>query len=68
VSSIVPPGPGPDWQAEIAARNAARCEESERVLAYYKERERQRTEREAKEGREALERQVAERNQRHGWA
>jgi hypothetical protein len=38
------------------------------VFAYYQERERQRAEREAKEGREALEREVSERKRRAGWA
>jgi hypothetical protein len=51
---------------QIAARNAARCEESER--AYYKERHGQRAERGLKEGREALERGLRERNRRAGWA
>jgi hypothetical protein len=66
-SSIVPPGPGPDWQAEIKARNEAQREESERVIAHYRERDRERQERELKEGKEAIAREVAERNRRHGW-
>jgi hypothetical protein len=48
---VVPAGPGPDWQAEIAARNVARHEESLRVLAYYKKRDRVRQEREVVEAR-----------------
>jgi hypothetical protein len=63
---LVPPGPGPDWQAEIKARDAARREESLRVIAYYKERDRQREEREAAEARAANERQI-ERRRREGW-
>jgi hypothetical protein len=59
------PGPGPDWQAELKARDAERRKESERVIAYYKERERQK--RELKEGKEAIAREVAERNRREGW-
>jgi hypothetical protein len=62
-SSFVLPGPGPDWQAEIAARNVARHEESLRVIAHYKERDRQR---EAAEARAANERQI-ERRRREGW-
>jgi hypothetical protein len=41
-SSFVPAGPGPDWHAELKARDAARHEESLRVIAHYKERDRQR--------------------------
>jgi hypothetical protein len=66
-SSFVLPGPNPDWQAEIKARKAAQREESERVIAYYQERDRERRERELKEGKEAIAREVAERNRRHGW-
>jgi hypothetical protein len=66
-SSVVLPGPGPDWQAEIKARNAKEREESERVIAGYRERDRQRRERELKEGKEAIAREVAERNRRNGW-
>jgi hypothetical protein len=44
------PGPGPDRQAEIAARNKARAEESQRVGAFYDAQER---EREARNAREA---------------
>jgi hypothetical protein len=65
--SFVLPGPNPDWQAEIKARNAKEREESERVIADYKERDRQRRERELKEGKEAIAREVAERNRREGW-
>jgi hypothetical protein len=64
-SSFLVPPPGRDWQAEIAARNEASREESERVIAYY-ERDRERQERELKEGREAIAREVAESNRRHG--
>jgi hypothetical protein len=67
VSCLVPPGPGPDWHAEVKARDAARREESERVIAYYNERARERQERELKEGKEAMAREVAERNRRNGW-
>jgi hypothetical protein len=66
-SSIVPPGPGPDWQAEIATRNVAQREESERVIAQYNERDRQRQERELTEARETMARERAERNRRNGW-
>jgi protein involved in temperature-dependent protein secretion len=66
-SSIMPPGPGPAWQAEIKARNAAQREESERASAYLRERDRERRERELKEGNEAIAREVAERNRRNGW-
>jgi hypothetical protein len=66
-SMVVPLGPGPDWQAGIAARNAAEREENERVFAGYRERDRQRQERELKEGKEAIAREVAERNRRNGW-
>jgi hypothetical protein len=66
-SSFVPPGPGPDWHAEIKARDAARHEESLRVVAHYETQRREREEREFKEGREAIAREVAERNRRAGW-
>jgi hypothetical protein len=66
-SMVVPPGPGPDWQAEIKARNAAEREASERAISHLKERDRQRRERELKEGKEAIAREVAERNRREGW-
>jgi hypothetical protein len=45
------------------SRDAARREESERVIAYYKQRERRR---EAAEARAANERQI-ERRRREGW-
>jgi hypothetical protein len=64
----VPSGPGPDWQKDIEARNAARAEENQRVAALYEERQRERQERELKEGREAIAREVADRNRRAGWA
>jgi hypothetical protein len=67
VSSFVLPGPGPDWQAEIAARNAAEREANERHIAQLRERDRERRERELKEGKEAIAREVAERNRRNGW-
>jgi hypothetical protein len=38
-----------------------------RAIAYYKERDRQRQERELKEGKEAIAREIAERNRRAGW-
>jgi hypothetical protein len=44
--SFVLAGPNPDWQDEIKARNAAQREESERVIAHYRERDRERRERE----------------------
>jgi hypothetical protein len=66
-SIVVPPGPGPDWQADIKARNAALREESERLIAHYRQRDRERQERELKEGKEAIAREVAERNRRNGW-
>jgi hypothetical protein len=58
---------GPITPEQIAARNATRLEESERVIADYASRQREREEREAKEAREAWERQTAERNRRAGW-
>jgi hypothetical protein len=63
----VPSGPRPDWHKEIEARNAARAEESQRVAALYEERRRERQERERREDIAAIEREVAERNQRNGW-
>jgi hypothetical protein len=64
----VPPMPCPPLTPEqIAARSAARVEESESVIAHYAAMQRERQEREAKEAREDLERQIAERNRRHGW-
>jgi hypothetical protein len=64
--SVVLPGPGPDWQAEIAARNEAQRKESERVAAFYARQEAEREEREAAEARAANERQI-ERRRREGW-
>jgi hypothetical protein len=52
---------------QIEARNEAMRREGKRVIAYYKERDRQRREREMKEGKEAIAREVAERNRRAGW-
>jgi hypothetical protein len=34
-SSFVLPGPDPDWHADLKARDAARHEESLRVIAHY---------------------------------
>jgi hypothetical protein len=65
-SSFVLPGPDPDWHADLKARDAARHEESLRVIAHYKERDRQREEREAAEARAENERQI-ERRRREGW-
>jgi hypothetical protein len=60
-----PPLTGPpEW---IAARNEQRQSDGERVVAYYRDRDRERQERELKEGREALAREVTERNRRAGW-
>jgi hypothetical protein len=67
VSSFVLPGPGPDWHAELKARAAAQREDSERAVAFYESQRREREEREFKEGREAMAREVAERNRRNGW-
>ena len=67
VPCLVPPGPGPDWHAELKAQAAARHEESLRVIAHLNERARERQERELKEGKEAIAREVAERNRRNGW-
>jgi hypothetical protein len=38
-----------------------------RVIAHYKQRDRQREERELKEGKEAMARELAERNRPNGW-
>jgi hypothetical protein len=60
-----PPLTGPpEW---IAARNEQRQKEAERVAAFYANQEREREEREFNEGREAMAREVAERNRRNGW-
>jgi hypothetical protein len=67
VSCLVPSGPGPNWLEESKARDAARREESLRVVAHYEAQRREREEREFKEGREAMAREVAERNRRLGW-
>jgi hypothetical protein len=66
-SFMVPSGPGPNWHEEIEARNAARREESDRAIAYLNERAREHEERELKEGKEAIAREIAERNRRAGW-
>jgi hypothetical protein len=65
-SSFVLPGPGPDWQAEIAARNVVRREESAGVGAFYNAQEREREARNAREAAAAQEYEVAERNRRAG--
>jgi hypothetical protein len=52
---------------QIAARDAAQREESERVIADYAARQRERQEREAKQAREVFDRQIAERNRANGW-
>jgi hypothetical protein len=53
---------------QIKARNEAMQREGERVAEFYANQEREREERAAKEGREALARELAERNRRNGWA
>jgi hypothetical protein len=63
----VPSGPGPNWHEEIKARNASLAEESQRVAALYEEQQRERQERERREGIAAIEREVVERNRRAGW-
>jgi hypothetical protein len=63
----VPSGPGPDWHEELKARDAAQREESARVIANLNERAREYEERLLKEGKEAIAREIAERNRRHGW-
>jgi hypothetical protein len=67
VPSFVLPGPGPDWHAQLKAQAAARHEESLRAVAHYESQRREREERELKEGKEAIAREVAERNRRNGW-
>ena len=66
-SFMVPSGPGPNWHEEIEARNAARREESDRAVAHLNERAREHEERLLKEGKEAIAREIAERNRRAGW-
>jgi hypothetical protein len=66
-SILVPPGPGPDWHEELKARDAAFREERLRVIANLNERDRVRQERELREGKEAIAREIAERNRRNGW-
>jgi hypothetical protein len=58
---------GPITPEQIAARNASRLEDSERVIAGYAARQREREEREAKQAREAQAREITERNRRNGW-
>jgi hypothetical protein len=60
------PGP-PITSEQIAVRDAAQREESERVIADYAARQRERQESEAKQGRETFERQINERNRANGW-
>jgi hypothetical protein len=67
VSFVVPSGPGPNWLEESKARAAAQRKDSERAIAFYESQRREREEREFKEGREAMAREVAERNRRNGW-
>ena len=64
---VVPSGPGPNWWEEFEARDAPLREERLRVIADLNERARKREERELKEGKEAIAREVAERNRRAGW-
>jgi hypothetical protein len=52
---------------ELKARDAARREDSLRAVAYYETQRREREEREFQQGREAMAREVAERNRRNGW-
>jgi hypothetical protein len=51
---------------QIKERNERIQQDSERMIAHYRERDRERQERELKEGREAIAREVAERNRRKG--
>jgi hypothetical protein len=59
-------------RAELArgdrGRDAARREESDRAIAYLNERAREHEERLLKEGKEAIAREIAERNRPAGWA
>jgi hypothetical protein len=57
----------PMTRDQIAARDAAQREESEHVIADYTARQRERQEREAKQARETIERQITERNRANGW-
>jgi hypothetical protein len=50
----------------VAERDRLRHEESERVAAYYKERDQQRHEHEAKEAGDAFAQQITERNRQLG--
>jgi hypothetical protein len=65
-SSFVLPGPGPDWHAELKARDVARQAEAERVAAFYARQEAEREEREAAEARAANDRKIQRRRQA-GW-
>jgi hypothetical protein len=51
----------------LKARDAAQHAESLRAIAHLNERAREREERELKEGKEAIAREIAERNRRAGW-
>ena len=66
-ASFVPSGPGPNWPEELKARDAAQREERLRVIANLNERAREREERENREAKEAIAREIAERNRRAGW-
>ena len=52
---------------QIATRDAAERDESERVIADYAARQHERQEREAKQARETFEQQITERNRANGW-
>jgi hypothetical protein len=52
---------------QIKERNKRVHEDSEQMIAHYRERDRERREREFQEGQEAIARDVAERNRRNGW-
>jgi hypothetical protein len=67
VSRFVLRGPGPGWRVGLKACDAAWREDSERAVAFCEYQRREREECEFKEGREAMAREVAERNRRNGW-
>jgi hypothetical protein len=56
-----------EWWEQIEERNRLAREEGERGIAQLKEHDRQREVREAKGAREAIAREVAERNRKAGW-
>jgi hypothetical protein len=62
-SMPVPSGPGPDWHAVTEERDRRRREESQRLSAYYEERERELAKRREVDLREARE---AHRRRQHG--